>query len=426
MKQAAIHTKIVAQSFSFLRRGRSFCVVIVLILTAGLTGKASGQYFPMEQPTYFSNTPLAFPSGQQTFYSHSPYSAYSHDSLTQQQLYLITPQANPEDSFAASLMPSSDFVHTFENNTDESILFAAGNPTTSRGLLTDRQSQKPPKWDFSFPRCRSLSRSKPPVGEEACYDPSEKYLTGCYRRTNDEYGRIRSDFQNFYSRENFANILVGYGVHAAISNTSLDKNLNRWYQNNVRSNGLGEISEAARDFGSWAAVAPVIVVGAVYCCDRITYRFRIFETRGGSFLGEFASRTTRGYLVGTPVMLLSQNLIGAGRPDNPNSSSRWQPFRHDKGVSGHAFVGAMPFITLAQMSDNFWLKAGFYTCSTMAAWSRFNDERHYLSQVLLGWYLAYLSCRAVSKTEYQLLPRGLTVFPVIEPRTTGIGLVYQW
>jgi membrane-associated phospholipid phosphatase len=142
--------------------------------------------------------------------------------------------------------------------------------------------------------------------------------------------------------------------------------------------------------------------------------------------GEFASRTTRAYLVGTPTLLLTQSIIGAGRPIFDDPTSRWQPFKYDKGVSGHAFVGAMPFITLAQMSDNFWLKTGFYTCSTFTAWSRFNDGAHYFSQCLGGWYLAYLSCRAVSKTEYQLIPRGLTVFPIMEPRTTGIGLVYQW
>jgi len=206
----------------------------------------------------------------------------------------------------------------------------------------------------------------------------------------------------------------------------MDQNLINWYQDHVRSGRTDRIRTSTRDLGSWMAIAPVFVVGTLYYCDRITDRVRFFETPVGSVLGEFASRTTRAYLVGTPTMLLSQNLIGAGRPDNPEATSCWQPFRNAHGVSGHAFVGAIPLITLAQMSDNFWLKAGFYTCSTFTAWSRFNDNKHYFSQVLLGWYFAYLSCRAVSKTEYQLLPRGLTVFPVIEPGTTGIGLVYQW
>jgi len=406
-----------------------FCVAIVLMMAVGFSGNVSGQYFLMEQPAGFSEGIAVFQPEQQTIDSHSPHFDYSSYPLTQQQPYFIIRRPEPEESLTSSLMPSSGFVQTFENNRDEPTLRATGNlamTQDTRSIIPVQLSQKPPKWDFSFPRCRSFHRSKPRIAEETACDPSETYFVGCYRRMGGEFGKIRSDLRNFYSRENFANLLVGYGVHAVISNTAMDKNLNRWYQTHVRCTGSNELSGAARDFGSLAAVAPVIGFGVIYYWDRITNHVRLFETRGGSFLGEFASRMTRAYLVGTPTMLISQNLIGAGRPNSPNPDPRWHPFLHGRGVSGHAFVGAMPFMTLAQMSDNFWLKAGFYTCSTMTAWSRFNDNTHYFSQVLLGWYLAYLSCRAVSKTEYHLLPRGLTVFPVIEPRTTGIGLVYQW
>ena len=410
MIQTTIDTNVVAQILSFLRRGCYLYVVMALILTGGFSGKTSGQFFSMDQPADFSEGTSAFPLEQQRLYSHSPYLAYSPYSLAQQQPYLIIPQS--------------------DNDMDDPPLFAARNLTIARDsrmiLPGDPRSQKPPKWDFSFPRCHSFQRSKPQMVEETRIHPSEPYLNGCYRRTTGEMGKIRSDFRNFYSRENFANILVGYGVHAVLSNTAMDQHLIDWYQDHGRSDGTDRFSAGVRDIGTGMAIAPIAVVGVLYYCDRVTDRVRFFETRGGSFLGEFASRATRAYLVGTPMMMLSQNLIGAGRPNYPDPTSRWQPFQHDKGVSGHAFAGAIPFLTLAQMSDNFWLKTGFYTCSTFVAWSRFNDGAHYFSQILMGWYLAYLTCRAVSKTEYQLLPRGLTVFPVIEPRTTGIGIVYQW
>jgi len=419
MKQATITTKVVAQKLSFLRWGCDFCVVIVLILTTDFSGKASGQYFPMEQPE------------QQTIYSHSPYSSYSPYPLEQQQPYFIIPQSAPEEMFSSSPLPPYDNIILIDRNApDDRDWLATRNLTISRDsrmiLPDDPWSQKPPKWDFSFPRCQSFNRSKPSMVEDTWHNPSEPFFTGCYRRAGGELGKIRSDFRNFYSRENFANILVAYGVHAVISNTAMDQHLVNWYQDSVRSSGTDGFSAHVRDLGTGMVIAPIAVVGTLYYCDRITDRVRFFETRGGSFLGEFASRATRAYLVGAPTMLFSQILIGAGRPNNSDSSSRWQPFQYDKGVSGHAFAGAIPFITLAQMSDNFWMKTGFYTCSTFVAWSRFNDNAHYFSQILVGWYLTYLSCRAVSKTEYQLLPRGLTIFPVIEPRTTGIGLVYQW
>jgi membrane-associated phospholipid phosphatase len=107
--------------------------------------------------------------------------------------------------------------------------------------------------------------------------------------------------------------------------------------------------------------------------------------------------------------------------------SYWQPFRHANAVSGHAFMGAVPFITAAQMTDRPCVKGLLYALSGFTAWSRVNDDAHYLSQVLLGWYVAYLSVRAVSTTEAKsLLPRGLTIFPVSESGSAGIGLYYQF
>ena len=85
----------------------------------------------------------------------------------------------------------------------------------------------------------------------------------------------------------------------------------------------------------------------------------------------------------------------------------------------------MPFITAAQMIENPWLKGVFYACSVLPAWSRVNDNDHYLSQVILGWYLAYLSARTVSQTEGTKLPKGLTIFPITEGPHVGIGFLYR-
>jgi len=46
-------------------------------------------------------------------------------------------------------------------------------------------------------------------------------------------------------------------------------------------------------------------------------------------------------------------------------------------------------------------KGIFYGLSTLPGLSRINDDVHYFSQAALGWYLAYLSCAAIEKTEDQ-------------------------
>ena len=44
------------------------------------------------------------------------------------------------------------------------------------------------------------------------------------------------------------------------------------------------------------------------------------------------------------------------------------------------------------------VKGVLYFASTLTAWSRINDNQHYLSQAALGWWLGYLATAAVHRT----------------------------
>lgn len=233
--------------------------------------------------------------------------------------------------------------------------------------------------------------------------------------------RIFSDFGNLYRSDNAKNYglaLLGAGV---LANTDMDGHFQHWYGNHVRCNFTKEFSEFSKFFGEGKIFIPVAVTSAIL--------FRFQEERWGQVncktpsVGYFFDRVARGYTVGAPTLLTAQVVLGGDRP--ADGSSYWKPFRQNHGVSGHAYIGAVPFITAAQMSDKIWMKGLFYTLSIIPAWSRVNDDRHYLSQALLGWYLAYLSVRSVSETEgLAPLPRGLTIFPVMENNDIGIGLLY--
>ena len=235
-----------------------------------------------------------------------------------------------------------------------------------------------------------------------------------------ERDRIFTDYSNLYNRNNALNFgaaLLGAGIMA---NTKIDGNFQRWYGNHIRCDFTNDFSKGAKVFGEGPIFIPVMAVSA------LTYRFWQ-EKQGLSDckLGDFTDRTFRGYLVGAPTLLVAQSLLGGDRPRD--GSSYWRPFQQDHGVSGHAFIGAVPFITAAQMTDKPFAKGVFYVLSTVTAWSRVNDDAHYLSQVVLGWYLAYLSVRAVSETEERRpLPRGLTIFPVCGDGPIGVGVHYQY
>jgi len=246
------------------------------------------------------------------------------------------------------------------------------------------------------------------------------WSNACLQFGNRERDRIFTDYANLYNQHNVLNFgvaLLGAGV---LANTKMDGNFQRWYGNQVRSGSSDELSKVAKTFGEGQYFIPAMAVSA------FTYRFlQEKPVISECVLGEFTDRTFRGYLVGAPALLTLQPLLGAGRPSN--GPSYWRPFQNANAVSGHAFMGAVPFITAAQMTDRPVVKGLLYALSGFTAWSRVNDDAHYLSQALLGWYLAYLSVRAVSATEsMSRLPRGLTIFPVSEAGSAGIGLYYQF
>jgi len=250
--------------------------------------------------------------------------------------------------------------------------------------------------------------------------PSMTFCEAFLTFGNRERDRIFIDYGNLYNvnnAKNFGAVLLGAGV---LANTKMDGNFQKWYGDRVRSDFTDDFSKVSKVFGEGFIFVPIMATTAV------SYRF-LQERRGlpECTLGEFTDRTMRGYLVGAPTLLILQPVLGGNRPQS--GTSYWKPFHDSVGVSGHAFMGAVPFMTAAQMTDRPCAKGLFYALSAIPAWSRINDDAHYLSQALLGWYLAYLSVRAVSATEERgRLPRGLTLFPVGGNGAVGVGLHYQF
>jgi membrane-associated phospholipid phosphatase len=143
-------------------------------------------------------------------------------------------------------------------------------------------------------------------------------------------------------------------------------------------------------------------------------------------VGRWGGNTARAYLVGAPSMLFMQMVTGGSRPDDTEGDSNWYPFNDNNGVSGHAFMGAVPFITLAKMNYDNPSKWLFYGASLLTAWSRLNDNDHYFSQSMLGWIMAYQSVSAVMKTNEQRQSQfSFNVFPYSDGGA-GFMMSYQW
>lgn len=238
------------------------------------------------------------------------------------------------------------------------------------------------------------------------------------REGKEFFGNVFADYKNYYTWKNGFRLLVAVGLAAPLANTEIDMQFNDWYQKDVRSEGLDDIASFWKFFGSGEYTLPIwgcLGLAAILTTEDCGWLDTHF--------GEYNKNVIRSYLVGAPPMLFMQLLLGGDRPSEGDVS--WTPFQHDHSVSGHAFMGATPFIMAAKMSEKRCLKVLFYSCSTFPAWSRLNDEAHSLSQIALGWFMAYMACDSVCQTN-AMNHSKYQITPILTPDTVGANLTFQF
>jgi len=232
------------------------------------------------------------------------------------------------------------------------------------------------------------------------------------------FGDLLTDQQNYYSNESLGALAVGFAIGSAVANTKLDASLRNSYQKNIRGTHTDEYSEALHTpkvLGNGYLAIPAFA-GAALVGSWLD------DVPLGDAASEWGQRSLRTILVGAPPMLAMQLVTGASRPGETDDGSHWKPFQDNNGVSGHSFMGAVPFICAAKMTDNPYWKVAFYVGSTLGAFSRINDDRHYSSQVMLGWWMAYVAASAVDHTQQD---KNLTIFPLLIADGVGVGIEYR-
>ncbi|MBS0286641.1 MAG: hypothetical protein JSR17_05055 [Proteobacteria bacterium] len=204
---------------------------------------------------------------------------------------------------------------------------------------------------------------------------------------------ILGDFYQFYCTKQFAKRTVGYGLGGYLANSSVDPHFRNYWQDHLRNDFTNKLSTAINDYSkltSYPIAAPIYLA-------TLWLSTRTFTTSPDTAIGIFANHALRTLVVGAPEQFALTHFFGSGRPQT--EAHRWEVFKYHRAVSGHAFYGAIPLLNLAKQQENPWLKTSFYVLSALPGLARVNCDKHYLSQVWLGWWLANSATQSVWESD---------------------------
>ena len=231
--------------------------------------------------------------------------------------------------------------------------------------------------------------------------------------------KVLRDYKNFYACDRLVCLTAAFGAGALMANTGFDTTMQDAWQTGVQPTELGTFFSGCKDIGEGRYTLPIFATAAATGL--------VFEGRPvGDALGGWGSRSLRIFVVGAPPLYVLQWATGASRPGETSAGSYWKPFQDYNGVSGHAFVGAIPFLAAADMVESPLAKGTLYVCSTFVGFSRMTDDAHYPSQIFLGWYLAWASSLAVSRTEHHFAGMEVRVMPLPIGDQGGMGVEARW
>jgi len=201
---------------------------------------------------------------------------------------------------------------------------------------------------------------------------------------------IAADFRFHYSREPLTRMAIGFAVGGVLANTGADEEIQQMFRNDLKGDLGDDLANFFTDVGG--AAKPI-------------YSFPVYLTamwlgRGNgnsdTAVARWGANSLRAAIVAMPQVVVLSHVTGGNKPEAGEPG--WDPFENDHGVSGHSYFGAVPVITAARLADNSWARFALYATSTLPGLARIYEDKHYFSQSLLGWWLAYLATETVEHT----------------------------
>lgn len=222
---------------------------------------------------------------------------------------------------------------------------------------------------------------------------------------------IICDYQKYYANKGIPYLIGGLSVGAVMANSHFDTGLNHEWQAHFRNHFTNEVSRTVNHYSE-------ITQYPISFPFFFTLWWLSEDAPKLSAMNTWSHHCLRTLLIGAPQQAALTTLLGSGRPEN--SPSHWQWCKHDRAVSGHAFYGAVPLLNLAQQTSSVGVKSTCYVLSVLPGLARINDNKHYASQVFLGWWLAFSATQIVWRSEIvskkpnrwslELFPQGDAIY----------------
>jgi membrane-associated phospholipid phosphatase len=171
-----------------------------------------------------------------------------------------------------------------------------------------------------------------------------------------------------------------------------DRGLNGWIQDH-RSSGGDALARVFRNGGQ-----PDVVFGipGALLAAGVIGRSPALRRRGGRVL---AAVVVAGLTTGAV-----KKAVGRLRPAVTNDPFLFKPFSdHDAFPSGHATMAFALATSLSEEIKNRWASAALYSFATGTAWSRINDRRHWLSDVVAGAAVGFTAAKVIERHPPRLL-----------------------
>lgn len=225
---------------------------------------------------------------------------------------------------------------------------------------------------------------------------------------------FQSDIQYYFAQDN----LIDFGkvmlTGAVFANTGLDGYVRKRWRQDIQSKNLDRVLSVPNSIADLSVFFFPVYVATALIGQQFPNNLDAIDAY------EWGYQSARTFVLAGVQQAVLTNVLGSGRPYK-EQPSRWAPFRYKFGVSGHALYGAVPFLTVANMTETPILKGLMYVLSTLPALSRINKDKHYFSQAFLGWGLAFLTSRSVAQTSLGNAEYNIFVGP-----TPDNGVRLQW